>query len=816
MANELAPTFDPGFLERGLSSAEAAARHARGEGNDAPLESNRSYRRIVFDNVVNPVHVILFVISGGLIALGLVGDAVLTAGLVLGNVAIGVFQEGRAKRQLDQIAILTRPQASVIRDGEERVIDPDEIVRGDLLVVRAGDQMQVDGPVLREAGLSVDEALLTGESDLIRKHVSDQLHSGSFCMTGEALLLAQGIGRERLSHRITVQARSFRNVRTPLQREVSFIIWAMALIVALLGLAVANSFLNLYGGLPLVESTRAAAVIVALVPQGLWFMITVAYSMAVVRTARGGVLIQRMNAVESISRVDVLCFDKTGTLTTNQLRLESLRSLGPDEASLRQRLGSFAASASFKNRTSAAIEEALSGKPREVRAEVVFDSARKWSALVLDDGVYVLGAPDVLSAVLTTELPAAELEAWTQQGLRVLLFAYRRETVGIDFDDAHPRLPEALDPLALVVLRDELRPDARETIERFGDAGVKLKILSGDHPDTVLALARQAGFAASSAISREDLDGLTDADFAALAMETDVFGRITPDDKQRLVRAFQSRGHYVAMTGDGINDIPALKTAQVAVVMRSGSPATRGVADIVLLDDSFGALSQALVEGQRIREGMEGIFRLFLVRTLSVALVILGAAIAGEAFPLTPRQTAVVATLTVGLPAVALAAWAKPERSPRLILPDALAFVLPAAATIGIAGFAVYLAYNEFDASLNEARTALTATLVLCGISLIPYAVHPPEAWLSLSPLRHRPDLAWLSLAMIGAFCADSAVPGLRRFFELQVLGVFEYVAIVGVVIAWALLAKLTWWLGAGRRIKLVTQNLLERHGPIA
>ena len=318
---------DAEFLQRGLSSEEVAARTARGETNATPRQTSRTYTRILYDNSVNPVNISLFAISGLLVGLGLIGDAVLTAGLVVGNIVVGVFQEGRAKRQLDKIAVLTRPTATVVRDGEERVVDPDTIVLGDLVRVRAGDQVQVDGPVLAATGLSLDEALLTGESDVVLKRPGDALNSGTFCMTGEGSQLAEVVGPETVSHKITARARAYRSVRTPLQREVGIIIWAMAALVAIIGIAVATSLINVYHGLPLVEGTRDAAVVVALVPQGLWFMITIAYSMAVVRTARSGVLIQRLNAVEAISRVDVLCLDKTGTLTSNALHVETVKSL---------------------------------------------------------------------------------------------------------------------------------------------------------------------------------------------------------------------------------------------------------------------------------------------------------------------------------------------------------------------------------------------------------------------------------------------------------------------------------------------------------
>lgn len=816
MSTVMASELDEAFLERGLTSAEVEQRREQGLVNHAPLQSSRSYARIVFDNAFNPINVSLFVISGVLLALGLVGDAVLTAGLVLGNVVVGVFQESRAKRQLDRIALMTRPMATVVRDGVEAVIEPDKIVQGDLIRIKAGDQVQVDGPVLAATGLSLDEALLTGEADLVRKQNGDMLHSGTFCMTGEGSQLAETVGAETVSYKITARARAFKNVRTPLQKEVALVIWSMTVVVAVLSALVINSFVTVYEGLPLVETTRAAAVTVALVPQGLWFMVTVAYSLAIVRTARSGVLIQRLNAVESISRVDVLCLDKTGTLTSNALNLESITPLEMPEDELRRKLGDFSASAAFRNRTSETILEACPGEAKTLTQEVVFDSARKWSGMAFDGTVYVMGAPEILRRfVRDASAFEAEVEDAARKGLRVLLFAGCAESEASDIESVGLK-EQSLTAFGLVILRDELRQDAKETVERFTSGGVALKIMSGDNPDTVAALARQAGFSDRvTAIAGSELEGLDETGLSEIVDKNTIFGRVTPDDKERLVNALQRRGHFVAMIGDGVNDIPALKAAEVAAAMRSGSAATRSVADIVLLEDSFGALSKALLEGQRIRQGMESIFKLFLVRTLAIVLVILIAALVADPFPLTPRQSAIYATLTVGIPAIALAAWARPGQSPNLLLPGTIAFVFPAAATIGLVGFATYQLFLELGATLDEARTGFTLVGVLCGISLIPYAAQTQNDWLERWPLEQRPRLVWLAGCMLLLFIVSSAVPIFSDFYEIEVLPVYAYLGIALAIVVWAFLLKgavrygVDEWLGRTSE-KLLTRRVLK------
>jgi cation-transporting P-type ATPase E len=382
----------------GLTAAQAEEKRRAGLGNAVKFENSRSYGKIVFDNTISAVNVTLFGISIVLAVIGLVGDAVLTVSIVAGNVVVGIFQETRAKRQLDRIALLTRPRASVLRDREELDCDPNEIVQGDLLIVRPGDQVQADGKVINEEGLSIDEALLTGESDLVSKDAGDEVFAGTFVMQGTGVYEAVSVGTTSVAHQITTKARTYKVLKTPLQREIGLVIWVLAGIALVLGVATVISFQRLYGELPLEETTRASAVIVAIIPQGLWFMVTITYAMAIVRLARSGALIQTMNAVESLSHVDVLSLDKTGTLTTNRLHLEKVQPIGgASEADVTKCLGVFAASASFSNRTNEAILEKVPSQAVKPVEEVTFDSSRKWSAIVGDvaplDGLATSCAP---------------------------------------------------------------------------------------------------------------------------------------------------------------------------------------------------------------------------------------------------------------------------------------------------------------------------------------------------------------------------------------------------------------------------------------
>lgn len=775
----------------GLTEAEAAERVARGEHNVSEASSSRSYKRIVAQNAITPINLTLFAICVGLAAVGLVGDAAMTGGLVVLNVVVGVFQEVRAKQKLDRISLLTRPSATVIRDGKERTVEPQEIVIDDAVVLEPGDQVLVDGTVLSENGLTIDESLLTGESDLIYKHAGDSIRSGTFAMGGSGVYQAEKVGAQSTAQQLTARARKFRNAQTPLQREVGFVLRLMAVIVALLSFQVISAYRG-DSDITVDESLRAAAVLVGLVPQGLSFMVTTTYAMAVIRMAGTGALIQRINAVESTSNINLLCVDKTGTLTTNNLAIERIEALDGDQMRACQLLGDFSASVQTSNKTSEAILSSCQGTKREPLAEVAFSSARKWSAIEFDDGVYVLGAPEMLARALPkNEKVEEKIAEQTAEGFRVLLFA--RSSGGHLNASDDPQLPEGLEPIALVVLSDELRAEARDTIEKFSRAGIGLKIISGDSAETVAALARQAGFSPDlRSVSGLTLDAMSDSEIKKVAEESTVFGRITPEQKERLIRALRKRGRHVAMVGDGVNDVLALKQADLAIAMKSGSQVTRSVADIVLLDDSFATLPKAFIEGQRVRRGMLDIIRLFLVRTLSVALVILAVTLVGSEFPTTPRQNGALAFLTVGFPTLALAAWARPAPTPKRLVFSSGFFVMTAALSIALASFAVYEFFLAVD-DVDTARTALTTTAILCGLLMILFTQPPNEWFVGGAQLNGDWRVFPLTGVLLLLYVLIAWYEPARDFYELESLSVWSYLVIAGTVTAWMLGIRVFW-----------------------
>ena len=818
---------------QGLSEREAEARRAAGQGNSAPPPTGRTYIQIVRENVFTFINNILFLLGIALVLVGRPLDALVSVGVIAINIVVSVVQEVRAKRILDGIALLTRPTATVLRDGQERALAPEQLVIGDVLKVGPGDQIVLDGQVL--AGrMRVDESQLTGESDLVPKGPGDPVYSGSFCANGSATYTVEKVGGESLANRITAGARSFRRVLTPLQRQVNLVIRIMLLIVLYLQLLlVCNALVNV---VPFRESIGQATILVSLVPNGLFLSIAVAYALGAVRILRFGALVQQGNAIESLSHVDVLCLDKTGTLTANRLRVTGTLPLGIDELPLRHMLGVVATSATISNKTSSAIAAAFPATPQPLMAEVSFSSARKWSAVALDgqpagsgpddalQGIYALGAPEFLTPFLGTAdgpdsaaLGAIDEQAgaWAAQGLRVLLLAHHPDPALLEDRGDQSRLPDGMAALGLIALSDELRPEAAETLASFIAAGVAPKIISGDNPETVAALAVQAGLGPEiKLISGPELARMDGAGFAQAAEDTTVFGRITPQQKEQLVDILRGRGHYVAMIGDGVNDVLSLKKANLAIAMHSGSQAARGVADIVLVNDSFAALAPAVLEGQRILNGMQDILKLFLARIGTVALVIVSALVVGT-FPLAVRNSSVITLLTVGIPSIFLALWARPGvRSRTSLSRDLWRFVLPAAAFSSLIGLGVFYGTIELrlwslgllggspNAAVLEratresvpfAQTALSAFLVFCGLLLVILVKPPTRWWVGGEELSDDRKPALLAVGLMLAFLVISVTPPLRTLAALSPLEPRYLPLIVAALVAWLFLVRSFW-----------------------
>jgi cation-transporting ATPase E len=812
----------------GLSEREALERRARGQGNNSPAPTSRSYRQIFVENVFTFINLCLFGLGITLVALGRIGDALTSTFVISLNVVVSVVQEIRAKRTLDRIALLARPTAIVLRDAMERTVAPDELVVGDVIRVGPGDQILVDGRVLTGGRMAVDESLLTGEADLVAKIPGDEVFSGTFCVTGGSYYQAERVGVTSLAHQMTSSARAYRRVLTPLQREINVVVRIALLIVVYMEfLLVVRSVLQQINP---ADSVANSTIVAGLVPNGLFLSIAVAYALGAVRILRFGALVQQANAIESLSHVDVLCLDKTGTLTANRLQVAGVYPIGAPETEIGRVLGAMAASASGGNKTTEALRAAWPGQAYPLAGEVPFSSVRKWSAMAVADGeggtplapgVYVLGAPEMLlpylemgsdtgdgAAPSMSHAVAEQVRTLAGQGLRVLLLAHAPQASTLEDRGDASELPEGMRPLGLVALGDELRPEAREALSAFLQAGVQPKIISGDNPETVAALARQAGMASGfEVVSGSELDRMSAEELDATAESASVFGRITPQQKERLVRALRQRGHYVAMIGDGVNDVLSLKQADLGIAMRSGSQAARGVADVVLMQDSFAVLVPAVAEGQRILNGMQDILKLFLTRISTVGLVILSSLVVG-AFPLELRQGSLVTFFSVGVPAIALAVWAQPGLAPKeRLMRRLLHFILPPVVLTSTMGLALFVgtyalrlaqvgSLGTRSAALADspvAQTTLTAFLVYCGLFLVIFVEPPTPWWTGGSRLSADRRPALLAVAMMASFAVMDFLPLLRRAFVLAPLGPYEYLLLGMALAVWVFALRMAW-----------------------
>ncbi|GAA1407225.1 HAD-IC family P-type ATPase [Kitasatospora putterlickiae] len=784
----------------GLTAAEVAERVARGQVNDVPARSSRSAKEIVRANVFTRFNAIIGVMFAIILVVGPLQDGLF--GLVIvANTAIGIIQELRAKKTLDSLAVIGEARPQVRRDGTPQQVAVGAIVLDDTVLLGIGDKVIVDGEVTEADGLEIDESLLTGEPDPVLKHPGDPVMSGSFVVAGAGAFTATKVGREAYAAQLAEEASRFTLVRSELRTGIDsilrFITWL--LVPTAIGLIISQLAVE---GRDWREAVRRMiAGIVPMVPEGLVLLTSVAFAIGVVRLGRRQCLVQELPAIEGLARVDTVCLDKTGTLTEGGMDVVDLRVIGaedggtPDDGALKetvkQALGVMAAADARPNPSMQAVIDAYGdgGRPdggqrdaggrgdgargdgwRVIEA-MPFSSARKWSGVQLleprgDEASWLLGAPDVL---LPPGHPAlAEVDELGAQGLRVLLLG--RTPVPLDAPD-----PAAgLRPLALVVLQQRLREDAAETLRYFEGQRVQAKVISGDAAVSVGAVATHLGLpGADHPVDARALPAEPEA-FADTAERTAVFGRVTPQQKRRLVGALQSRGHTVAMTGDGVNDVLALKDADIGVAMGSGSDATKAVAQIVLLNNSFAVMPSVVAEGRRVIGNIERVAGLFLVKTVYSVLLALLVIFTHSPYPFLPRHSTVLSTLTIGVPAFFLALAPNNERARTGFVRRVLRMAIPGGLITGTATFTAYaLARANHATELKSDTSVATLTLFLVAIWVLAIVARPYNWWRLL-----------LIGTMGGAFALVLTVPWLSDFFQLSLEGTRD--PWIGVVIALA------------------------------
>jgi cation-transporting ATPase E len=764
---QLAESSNEELLAHGLDSNQVSLRIELGLTNAQDKSSSRSLSNILRANLFTLFNA---VVGGSFILLLVLGqwkDA-LFGFAVVANIVIGVVQEYRSKRALDRVAILNQPRARVFRDGLSSEVDVNSVVLDDVLVLRAGDQVLADAVVLTSSSLEVDESLLTGESDAIAKTEKDVVLSGSSVIAGSAMVRTIRVGAESYSTAITLEARRFSLVsselRNSLARIIKWITWALIplMLIAFNGqMQAVGGWQKAFADGDWVHAAVASiASIISMIPQGLVLITSITFALAAVKLARQQVLVQELPAVEGLARVDIVCFDKTGTLTEGEIEFDRVIELEASRGDDHWRSAlSWFAHSEDANGTSRSLQNNFRVTERvgARSAEIAFSSARKWSAIELDGSIsWVFGAPEMvlLGSDRHSRSALEQATVLAEQGLRTLVLASTKNSLVTEV------LPADLTPVALVTLREKVRSDAPETISYFLEQGLSLKVISGDNPRTVAAVARAAGIPlANDVVDARNLP--EDIDELAEILEThSVFGRVSPEQKKQMVIALQSRGHVVAMTGDGVNDALALKKADLGIAMGNGSAATKAVSRLVLLDSRFSSLPGVVGEGRRVIANVERVSRLFLTKTSWAMLLALVFGIMLWPFPFLPRQLSAVDGYTIGIASFFLALLPNPRRYVAGFLKRSLMFCVPTGLLTGL----LVTAVDAYMRSMGGYSPAQTQTVIAIVLSL-------SGLWV-LVALSRPFNLARLLIvvAMYAAFVGLFAIPLARDFFGFVVL----------------------------------------------
>ncbi|WP_329367036.1 cation-translocating P-type ATPase [Streptomyces sp. NBC_01483] len=767
----------------GLSAAEVAERVARGEVNDVPVRSSRSMGEIVRANVFTRFNAIIGVLWLIMLFVAPFQDS-LFGYVIIANTGIGIIQEWRAKKTLDSLAVIGEAKPTVRRDGVAGEVSTSEIVLGDVIEIGPGDKIVVDGSCVEADGLEIDESLLTGEADPVVKHPGHEVMSGSFVVAGGGAFTATKVGREAYAAQLAEEASRFTLVHSELRSGIStilkYVTWMM--IPTAIGLVISQLVVKQHGFKDSIARTVGG--IVPMVPEGLVLLTSVAFAIGVIRLGRKQCLVQELPAIEGLARIDTVCLDKTGTLTEGGMDVTELRLLqGADETYIRKALGALGES---DPRPNASLQAIINSYPDSedwrCTESLPFSSARKYSGASFSEGngessTWLLGAPDVL---LPDGDPAlAETERLNEDGLRVLLLTKASK----DLDD--PEVTQAARPAALVVLEQRLRPDAADTLRYFAEQDVKAKVISGDNAVSVGAVAGKLGLSGAVVDARHLPD--EKEEMAKSLDKGTVFGRVTPQQKRDMVGALQSRGHTVAMTGDGVNDVLALKDADIGVSMGSGSEATRAVAQIVLLNNSFSTLPSVVAEGRRVIGNITRVATLFLVKTVySVLLAILVVCWRVE-YPFLPRHLTLLSTLTIGIPAFFLALAPNTERARPHFVRRVMRYSIPGGVVAAVATFVTYLMARHHytgPGELDAETSAATLTLFLISMWVLAIIARP---------------YTWWRIALVAsmglAFLVVLIVPWLQHFFALKLVGVqMPWIAVGISVVAAATLEFLWRW----------------------
>lgn len=753
------------ITERGLTAQEVKERMEDGRVNILSTSATKSIGKIVLENVFTFFNMIFVFIAAILIAVGAFKELTFIVIIVL-NTGIGIVQELISKKKLDDLSLLAKTKAKVVRDGQIYEVDTEDLVEDDIVYFGAGSQIHADGKVI--AGeIQVNEGLLTGESDEITKNPGKELFSGSYVISGECYARLTRVGEESYGAKLTAEAqKSTRQKKPGMMKSLTYLLYIIGMFIVPIGILL---FLRQYDvlGLDVKESVEnTAAAIIGMIPEGLYLLVSVALAVSVGRLAQKKILVQDLKSTETLARVDMLCVDKTGTITESKMEVSEIIKLKEDlsEEEVKRQLGEFVDNMADDNETMKAIKEYFKGKTsggRKAEKIEAFSSKNKYSSVTYGEGeVYYLGAPDILWKQPESEV-IKKAETYAVTGARVLLFL-KNET-----------------PLALVALKNPIRPSAKETFRYFKENQVTIKVISGDSPKTVSAVALEAGIEGAEAFV--DMTTIKNKkDLEEAAEKYTVFGRVKPEQKRQLVQALQKQGHTVAMTGDGVNDVLALKSADCGVAMAGGSEAAAGVAEVVLLNSDFSDMPQVVAEGRRVINNIERTASLYLVKNIFSVFLAIISIIAVFEYPLVPSQLTLMSFLTIGMPSFVLALEPNESKVSGKFLRKVIYRAMPAAlADLCIIIIIVMFQYAfQIESKQTSTITALLVTAV--GFYMVYKACVPFRKWhyalfgvmivLLIGIIAYIPDVFSITKLNLGSMlilgCMLLLIPTFIMFFN--------------------------------------------------
>ena len=712
--------YNPEY-KKGLTSQQVQEHRLHGWTNKAVEPPSKTTKEIVHENVFTYFNLIFVVLAVLLCLVGSFRDLTFLP-VIIANTLIGIIQEIRAKQVLDKLTMLNAPRASVVRDGKRTVINAEDLVVDDIVIFKAGDQVCADAEV--SAGeVQVNESLLTGEADEITKRKGDKLMSGSFIVSGQCHARLDKVGEDSYISKLTLQAKAMQS------KEQSEMIRSLDKLVKCVGVAIIPIGIVLFSQAFFIQHdgfresvTSMIAAVIGMIPEGLYLLASVALAVSSIRLAQKKVLLHDMKCIETLARVDVLCVDKTGTITENTMKVQKL--IKTDEYDEKEKgglsllVGDFAAAMTNDNITMAALKEYFTkASGKKVLSKTGFSSATKYSSVTFEDGAYVLGAPEFVLKE-KYDYYEEEIKEYASTGSRVLAFGIYDGEV-----DGKP-LTHGILPFGFVLLANPIREAAKETFEYFAEQGVEVKVISGDNPVTVSNVAKQAGI--KNADRYVDASEFEDEQSMRKALlNNTVFGRVTPSQKRKFVRILKEAGHTVAMTGDGVNDVLALKDADCSIAMASGSDAAAQASQLVLLESDFSCMPEVVLEGRRVVNNIQRSASLFLVKNIFSFLLSVASVVFMFTYPLEPSQVSLISMFTIGVPAFFLALEPNKNMIKGHFLTNVLLKALPAALTDALAVAALVIFGRTFDVSSTDISTAATMLLAIVGFMIL-YKISAP------------------------------------------------------------------------------------------